>query len=82
MPELIPPTTITVFDLMTLLSEHDPNLKVLVPGYENGWDYLGALESTSVKPNNCTEWWDGDVINDNSGQGELHLVLHRRPKER
>ena len=76
------PETVTVAELMTLLGKYDPETKVLVPGYENGWDYLGDLELVGVKPNKHTEWWDGDMTQYSKEIGEVHLALHRRPKER
>ena len=51
----------TVGNLIELLKEHDPNLPVMVRGYEGGVDDVNVLEKIKVVLNsNTTEWYYGD----------------------
>jgi hypothetical protein len=48
----------TVGELIAVLSEHDPELRVLVDGYEDGMDPLIAYHTRAVPSD--TGWWSGE----------------------
>ncbi len=50
----------TVQNLIELLKEHDPNLPVMVRGYEGGVDDANVLEKIKVVLNSYTDWYFGD----------------------
>jgi hypothetical protein len=49
----------TVKELIELLSLHNPDLKVVARGYEDGWDDIRRVQALNVvhEPNNS--WYSG-----------------------
>ena len=46
-------------ELIEILSKQDPNLNVVINGYEDGFDDISTLEVIKIKRNANTEWYYG-----------------------
>ena len=64
---------ITVRALMALLTSFPPDARVVVNGYEDGYDNVtrDSLSLIKARPNPDARWWDGEN-NDASGKAESH----------
>lgn len=71
----------TVADLIAKLSELDPSLRVVVNGYESGFDVVNTIRTINVQPfqppqpGAFSEWqseepmeWDGELEQCESGE--------------
>lgn len=56
------PRRTTVAELIKMLSAHDPDMPVLVDGYENGFDHLHQVEVTQVTDRGEPESWEGQAV--------------------
>lgn len=72
------PDYLTVRMLIRLLSEHPPDLRVVVDGYEAGYDDLsaGQLQRVRIALGVGEEWWVGD-----HEDPDLVIPKERRPSE-
>lgn len=52
---------LTVAELIHILGKHDPELPVLVEGYENGFDHVLRVEEVSAVDLVEPESWDGQA---------------------
>jgi hypothetical protein len=64
----------TIADLIALLQKFPPQTKVLVQGYEDGYDNITAVKSVPVKPNPDAQWYNGTYV-DAEGSGAENAVL-------
>ena len=73
-----------VKQLIEFLSQQDPNMRVVVQGYEQGYDEVHLMEHVRITPNmnNDKPWWDGEFNETSSENAEIALWLPRggRPK--
>lgn len=73
-----------VKELIQKLSEFDPEMRVVVDGYECGYDETDKIMSVRVKPNSKAKEknWEGEfefvMTKDRSQQTELAVLLPRK----
>jgi hypothetical protein len=70
-----------VKELIQKLSEQDPEMKVVVQGYEGGFDEVESFHQVPMIKNkhNQDKWWDGEyseVVLDDAE--EIALLLPRK----
>ena len=77
---------LTVSELIQLLAHHAPDLRVMVQGYEEGYDDLGAdcVIAGDASLNVNSAWYYGRheqaLIGDDQNGGEtVHTLFLRRP---
>ncbi len=70
----------TVEELIKRLASEDPMMRVVVDGYEQGYDEVGTFQYTRIKPNASEDrpWWDGEFDQALDETSELALVLPRK----
>lgn len=70
----------TVRELIERLTLENPNMRVVVDGYEQGYDELGSFEYARIKPNAYKDrsWWDGEFDQALDETAEIALVLPRK----
>ena len=71
----------TVKKLIDLLHKEDPDMRVVVQGYEGGYDEVDSLHKVPIVKNKHKQdkWWDGEfleVILDDAD--EVALLLPRK----
>lgn len=75
----------TVKDLIEKLALEDPQKRVVVDGYESGFDEVDHLHNIKVIPNihrgdaekdDC--WWDGEFELSDNEEGEDVILLPRK----
>jgi hypothetical protein len=49
----------TVGELINILSEYDPNAKVVIDGYEGGVEDINTISSAKAYLNVNDDWWYG-----------------------
>lgn len=76
-----------VKELIDLLLSENPDKKVVVDGYEEGFDELEAIKNISILPNSHKQqnpkkyWWIGDFKESFSeGNGESVILLPRKKR--
>lgn len=67
----------TVKELTEYLSKENPDIEVVVIGYENGFDSIKTIYKKYVKEMPNHAWYDGHYEESNGGRGKLVLVLPR-----
>lgn len=66
-----------VQELIDYLSKVNPDMEVLVDGYEGDYDHIGHIYHKVVKPNSNPAWYYGK-LEEGTGEGSrLALVLSR-----
>lgn len=50
----------TVRELINRLNNEDPDMLVLVDGYESGYDEINSINIENVSGPKKTDWWDGE----------------------
>jgi hypothetical protein len=75
----------TVRQLTELLALEDPNMRVVVDGYESGYDEPVKIRYVNIIPNLHKEdnekddnWWDGEFKETLDRTAEIALVLPRK----
>jgi hypothetical protein len=64
-----------VSDLINLLNQEDPNMKIVVDGYEGGYDELTKIKKICISPNPDNVWWLGKYEECIPAEGEEFAVL-------
>ncbi len=64
----------TIKELIHELSKYPPEARVVVQGYEDGFDDISVIQPISVQLNSDTAWYYGDLISDVNG-GEKAVLL-------
>jgi len=69
----------TVRELIERLALEDPSMRVVVQGYEQGYDEVHVVEYTHIVPNTDKDkpWWDGEFNETSNKETELALFLPR-----
>jgi len=69
----------TVKELIERLALEDPNMRVVIQGYEQGYDEVHTLEYTRVMLNTDEDrpWWDGELNNTTDKSAEVALLFPR-----
>ncbi len=70
----------TVKELIERLALEDPNMRVVVDGYEQGYDETSNFEYAHIKLNTDKDrsWWDGEFDQSLDETTEIALVLPRK----
>ena len=70
-----------VKELIQLLRKHPPEMRVIVDGYEGGYDDTRGLEIKNIALNAHKEWYYGPHadVGDSPGEAALRLVPAREP---
>jgi hypothetical protein len=70
----------TVKELIERLALEDLNMRVVVDGYEQGYDETGNFEYARIKLNTNKDrpWWDGEFNRALDETAEIALVLSRK----
>jgi hypothetical protein len=79
MTETSPERMMTVVELISLLQTHDADLRVVVAGYENGFNDVVGFEPVTLGPNINREWWSGEF--GTLEAGEPALFIRGMPRE-
>lgn len=67
--------------LIKLLEKQDPEMRVVVQGYESGFDEVESLHRVSIMKNKRKQdkWWDGEFCETSLDDGdEFALLLPRK----
>jgi hypothetical protein len=69
----------TVRDLITYLSALDPNMEVIVDGYEDGYDKIAGKKVIDVIESTNAKWYNGDYTDATPNQpgGTQKVLLSR-----
>jgi hypothetical protein len=75
----------TVKDLIDLLSKEDPNMRVVVDGYESGYDEFNSTHHVNIISNPRKKdskkddaWWEGEFCFTNNKASEKALLFPRK----
>ena len=63
-----------IADLIAQLQKHSPQTRVLVQGYEDGYDNVTTTKTVFVKPNPDAEWYNGTYV-EGDGTGAENAVV-------
>jgi hypothetical protein len=68
-----------VKELIELLSKEDPMMRVVIQGYEQGYDEVHCAEYTNIVPNTKKDrpWWDGEFNDTMNKDTEVALLFPR-----
>ena len=69
----------TIKELINQLSDLPGDSRVLVQGYEEGYDDISDIRSLSVQKQEEPAWYDGEYSS-SEGQGEQVVLLFGRSK--
>jgi hypothetical protein len=69
-----------VKELISCLSQVDPYMRVVVNGYEGGYDELDITQIVNIAPNLNKEdkWWDGEFSESVDSVSEAAILLPRK----
>jgi hypothetical protein len=67
-----------VKELIKLLQEEDQEMKVVVDGYECGYDEVYCLNKINVVSNPTHSDWEGEYYDDFNNKGETVVLLPRK----
>jgi hypothetical protein len=73
-----------VKELIEILSKQDPEKRIVVDGYEGGFDELDEIKYKCITPNpdkNDDKWWLGEFeecIKDPNSDEEIAILLPRK----
>lgn len=67
----------TTRELIGLLQQHPPEMRVVVSGYEGGVDDVSGMEEVPIKLDQNTAWYFGahEVCEDDEEPGETALSI-------
>jgi len=70
-----------VKELIQRLTNQDPEMRVVVQGYESGFDELATFHLVAIAKNSHKQdkWWDGEFVETQVDDGEeIALLLPRK----
>ncbi|MBA4408984.1 MAG: hypothetical protein Q8S54_13060 [Bacteroidota bacterium] len=70
----------TVAELIIRLNQAPPNAKVIVRGYENGYNDVIELKSLFVRPNQEANWYDGEYEKSETTDGIEAIEIYGENK--
>ncbi|MCE2769219.1 MAG: hypothetical protein LW711_04445 [Saprospiraceae bacterium] len=65
----------TAQELIQLLQALPPHTKIVVRGYEDGYNDILRLNEVNIKPKADAEWYDGEYIDTNDAEAILAIDL-------
>ena len=68
-----------VKELIERLGLEDPNMRVVIQGYEQGYNEVKIVKYAKIVPNTKRDrpWWDGEFNESRSEESELVLFFPR-----
>jgi hypothetical protein len=68
-----------VEELIERLKSEDPKMRVVIQGYEQGYDEVKIVEHVKITPNTQEDkpWWDGEFNESRSEESEIALFFPR-----
>lgn len=68
-----------VRELIERLALEDPKMRVVIQGYEQGFDEVRTLKYAKIVPNTDKDrpWWDGEFNDTTNPDSEIALLLPR-----
>jgi len=70
----------TVAELIIVLNQAPPNAKVIVRGYENGYNDVLELRSLFVRQNPEAKWYDGEYEASEAADGIEAIEIYGENK--
>jgi hypothetical protein len=67
----------TVKELIEYLTKEDPNMEVLVDGYEDDYDPIGHIHHKFIKPHSDPVWYYGKFEEGTGKDSRVALVISR-----
>jgi hypothetical protein len=71
--------------LIEYLKKEDPEARVVVEGYERGYDEVSKISTVSIEPNpdkgdseKDDKWWDGEFFFSDKKNAEIAICLPRK----
>lgn len=64
----------TIQELLQHLAHYPPDTRVVVSGYEGGYNDITIHKIVHLRPNAHTEWWMGQHADADQGEAALLLV--------
>jgi hypothetical protein len=74
----------TVGEVIAALQVHPLDARVVVPGYENGYDDVILVKAIAIVPTENAEWYDGRYSEADpscAGQAEQAILVYGRNRE-
>jgi len=65
----------TASELIRKLNDLPPETKIVVRGYENGYNDIIMLRKLTITVNKERMWWDGEFIDSNEAQAVSAVEL-------
>jgi len=55
----------TASELISKLNDLSPDIKIVIRGYENGYNDIISIKTRKIAINKESAWWDGQYIDSN-----------------
>ena len=62
-------------ELIQQLQRYPKNSRVLVQGYEDGYDEVTTVKEISIQSNTSQEWYNGKYINSDNAASETAVLI-------
>ncbi len=62
-------------ELIQQLQRYPKNSRVIVQGYEDGYDEVSTVTEISIQPNTSHEWYNGKYINSDNATSETAVLI-------
>lgn len=62
-------------ELIQQLQRYPKNNRVIVQGYEDGYDEVTTVKEISIQPNTSHEWYNGKYINSDNVASEIVVLI-------
>jgi len=74
----------TAAELIDLLLTFPPDTKIVIRGYEDGYNDILKIRAIKIKPNENSNWYDGEYIDSNDADAIDAMDLfgeNKQPKD-
>lgn len=68
----------TAEQLIKELQGLSPDTKIVVEGYEGGYNDISSLKEISITPDKFSEWWDGMYDDDSLGSPAICIYGYNK----
>ncbi len=62
-------------ELVQQLQSYPKNSRVIVQGYEDGYDEITTIKKISIQPNPSHEWYNGKYISSDNVASETAILI-------
>lgn len=62
-------------ELIQQLQRYPKNSRVIVQGYEDGYDEVTTVSEISIQPHTSHEWYNGKYINGDNAASETAVLI-------